>query len=83
MAILGKQSGEPASEIGKVLVTRLRELESHGLVERCAVNRQVECGLAELGQSVLPLIVDLSEWVRMHADRLGEPVLLRCESPPT
>ena len=54
----------------KMLITSLRELESHGLVLRNrhpqATSMKVEYSLSEYGQSTLPLLKSLFDWGEHH-----------------
>lgn len=63
----------------KVLMQQLREMELHGLVCReASSSAHTRYSLTRLGESSLPLVEALSDWGRLHAAALDEPVASRC-----
>jgi DNA-binding HxlR family transcriptional regulator len=61
----------------KELTNRLRDLESAGLVHRkvyAEVPPRVEYRMTELGQTIMPILVALGQWVKEHGPRLNGKV---------
>jgi DNA-binding HxlR family transcriptional regulator len=56
----------------KVLTHQLRELESHGLVERIVypeIPPRVEYGLTDYGMSLIPLLDLMEQWGLQHQEK--------------
>src|ERR1700709_962893 len=68
----------------KVLFQQLRALEAHGLLERKSFAddaQRVDYVLTPLGVSVGPIIAQLEDWGRQHAEKLADAQnLLPCEA---
>jgi DNA-binding HxlR family transcriptional regulator len=68
----------------KVLLQQLRSLEEHGLVHRLTFaeeGQRVDYELTPLGMSLKPLISQLYEWGRHHAEERKETSnLLPCQA---
>lgn len=68
----------------KVLIQQLRALEEHGMVYRqtgAEEPQRVDYALTPLGMSLKPLISQLYDWGRQHAEEVGETSrLLPCEA---
>ena len=59
----------------KMLVQQLRELEAHGIVKRhiyAEVPVRVEYSLTRLGASLGPLLDELCDWGRKHAEAVAD-----------
>jgi DNA-binding HxlR family transcriptional regulator len=59
----------------KMLVQQLRELEAHGIVRRqifAEVPARVEYSLTRLGATLGPLLDELCDWGRRHAEAVRE-----------
>ena len=59
----------------KELTNRLRELEAAGLAHRkvyAEVPPRVEYRMTELGQTIMPILFALAEWVKVHGPKLKE-----------
>ncbi|MEC7119476.1 MAG: helix-turn-helix domain-containing protein [Pseudomonadota bacterium] len=55
----------------RMLTRQLRELEAHGVIERRIypqIPPKVEYSLSELGQTVIPVIQQLSSWGRQYRE---------------
>ena len=55
----------------RMLTRQLRELEAHGVIERRIypqIPPKVEYSLSDLGQTVIPVIQQLSAWGRQYQD---------------
>jgi len=61
----------------KVLIAQLKELESDGLIDRIAypeVPPRVEYKMSDKGQTLRPILVEMSRWGDRHNVNLGETV---------
>src|SRR4029077_2319639 len=66
-----QRSLEPITQ--KELTNRLRELEASGMVHRTVyaeVPPRVEYRMTALGQTIMPLLFALAEWVKQHRPNL-------------
>jgi len=66
-----QRSLEPITQ--KELTNRLREFEASGMVHRTVyaeVPPRVEYQMTERGQTIMPLLFALAEWVKQHEPRL-------------
>ena len=78
-----QRSLEPITQ--KELTNRLRELEASGMVHRTVyaeVPPRVEYRMTELGQTIMPLLVALAEWVKQHRPNLKGGVAATGSKPP-
>lgn len=56
----------------KMLTKQLRELEQDGIINRFVYNQvppKVEYSLSEVGKSLLPILITLSDWGASYADQ--------------
>jgi DNA-binding HxlR family transcriptional regulator len=70
-----QRSLEPITQ--KELTNRLRGLEAAGMVHRkvyAEVPPRVEYRMTELGQTIMPILVALGQWVREHGPTLNGEV---------
>ena len=61
----------------RVLNVQLNQLEQHGLISKriyAQLPPRVEYELTELGQSLLPIVIDLGEWGDQHQDSLRSSI---------
>ena len=68
-----QRSLEPITQ--KELTNRLRELEAAGMAHRkvyAEVPPRVEYRMTELGQTLMPILFALAEWVKHHGPKLKE-----------
>ena len=69
----------------KVLIQQLREMQAHGLVQRTLhadLPVRVHYAATALGLSLQPILRQLCEWGRRHAEALDERHrLVQCEPP--
>ncbi len=78
-----QRSLEPITQ--KELTNRLRELEASGMVHRTVyaeVPPRVEYRMTELGQTIMPLLVALGEWVKQHRPNLKGGAAATVSQPP-
>jgi DNA-binding HxlR family transcriptional regulator len=78
-----QRSLEPITQ--KELTNRLRELEASGLVSRTVyaeVPPRVEYRMTDLGQTLMPRLVALAEWVKQHRPNLQGGAAATVAQPP-
>ncbi len=57
----------------KMLIAQLRELEADGIIERRVypvVPPKVEYALADLGKTLVPILIEMKKWGEFYCDNL-------------